>query len=451
MGPASIYPPDRDIYSVSRLNREVRELLEGKFPLLWVEGEVSGFSRPTSGHWYFTLKDATATVRCAMFRNRNRFVGFIPHDGMRVLLRIQVGLYESRGEFQLVGEHLELSGVGALLRAFEELKRRLAAEGLFDNARKRSVPSLPQCIGVVTSPTSAAIRDVLTVLHRRFSAIPVIIYPVPVQGTDAPPRIAAALALAGARQECDVLLLTRGGGSLEDLQAFNTEVVARAIAACPIPVVSAVGHEIDITIADYVADYRAPTPSAGAEHLSPDQGVWRRGFNQYLQRLITLARGRIARQRLALNHLERRLQPPGRRLQQAAQRLDDLEGRLHRAVRSSLQHHVTRLRSLIARLIQHTPTHRIQRLQGRREQLALRLQGAVLRRMEVYHQRFGTAVATLHAVGPLATLARGYAIVTDLPTGTILHHATETNPGDMVEARLASGRLHLRVIEVLPK
>jgi len=451
MDPSPVYLPERDIYTISRLNREVHHLLEGRFPFLWVEGEVSGFSRPASGHWYFTLKDASAAVRCAMFRGRNRFVGFIPQDGMQVLLRVQVGLYESRGEFQLVGEHLELSGTGVLLRSFEELKRRLAAEGLFDNARKQPIPSLPQRIGVITSPTGAAIRDVLTVLRRRFSAIPVLIYPVPVQGTEAPFRIAAALTLAGARQECDVLLLTRGGGSLEDLQAFNTEMVARAIAACPIPVVSAVGHEIDITIADYVADYRAPTPSAGAEHLSPDQRVWRHRMEQQLQRLIGLARGRIAHQRLVLNHLERRLQPPARRLQQAAQRLDDLEGRIHRAVRSVLHAHAVRLRGLTSRLVHRTPTHHIYLLQNRHEQLTLRLQRAALRRIELYHQRLGTATATLHAVSPLATLARGYAIVTNASTGMVLHHATEITLGNMVEARLAGGRLHLRVIDVLPE
>ncbi|MGA7800973.1 MAG: exodeoxyribonuclease VII large subunit, partial [Gammaproteobacteria bacterium] len=274
MQPPTVSLPQRDVYSVGRLNREVRAALEAGFALLWVEGELSNVARPASGHLYLTLKDAQAQVRCAMFRNRCQFLGFTPQNGMQVLVRARVSLYEPRGDFQLIIEHMEEAGDGALLRAFEALKQRLSKEGLFEEARKRPIPTLPRRVGVVTSPIGAAIRDILSVLRRRFPALPVLIYPVPVQGTDAAPQIAAAVRRASERADCDVLIVTRGGGSLEDLWAFNEELVARAIHDSAIPVVSGVGHEIDFTIADFVADRRAPTPSAAAELVSPDQAEW---------------------------------------------------------------------------------------------------------------------------------------------------------------------------------
>ena len=260
-GPAPADDRLRDIYTISRLNREVKSVLEGSFPLLWVEGEISNFAQPASGHWYFSLKDEAAQVRCAMFRGRNRQVGFCPENGMQVLIRARIGLYEARGEFQIIAEHMEEAGDGALRRAFEALKQRLAAEGLFDSAHKRAIPERPRCVGVITSPTGAAVHDILTTLRRRFPALPVVIYPVPVQGEGVAAQIADMLALAGRRADCDVLILARGGGSLEDLWAFNEEVVARAIHACPLPVVSGIGHEVDVTIADFVADQRAAAPS----------------------------------------------------------------------------------------------------------------------------------------------------------------------------------------------
>lgn len=264
----------RAVYTVSRLNQEVRLLLENVYPLIWVEGEISNLSRPSSGHYYFSLKDQEAQVRCAMFRNTAIRLRFQPKDGMQVLVRARVGLYPARGEFQLIIEHMEDAGDGRLRRAFEELKHKLQREGLFDAARKRPLPVPPRRLGIVTSPTGAAIHDVLTVLRRRFPLLPVLIYPVQVQGEGAAEQIAAAIRLANERKEVDLLLVTRGGGSLEDLWAFNEEVVARAIYASEIPVVSAVGHEVDVTIADLVADQRAPTPSAAAEMISPDAGAW---------------------------------------------------------------------------------------------------------------------------------------------------------------------------------
>ena len=256
--------PDRDIYSVSRLNREVRVLLERGFGSLWLEAEISNFARPSSGHWYFSLKDAAAQVRCAMFRQRNMLCAFTARDGQKVLVRARIGLYEPRGEYQLIVDHMEDAGLGALKRQFEELSAKLKQEGLFAAERKRPLPSLPRRIGIITSPTGAAVRDILHVLARRFPATAVLIYPVSVQGAQAAAEIVAALEMTGRRAECDVLILARGGGSLEDLWAFNDERVARAIATCPIPVISAVGHEMDITVCDAVADLRAATPSAAA-------------------------------------------------------------------------------------------------------------------------------------------------------------------------------------------
>ena len=266
--------PERNVYSVSALNREVRLLIERGLGVIWVEGELSNLAQPSSGHWYFSLKDRDAQLRCAMFRQRNSSVGFTPRAGQQVLVRGRVSLYEPRGDYQFIAEHMEEAGVGALKREFERLKAKLAAEGLFAPELKRSLPRIPKRIGVVTSPTGAAIRDILHILARRFPPASVLIYPSPVQGEAAVPALIESLRLAGERRECDVLIVARGGGSLEDLWAFNDERLARAIRACPIPVVSGIGHEVDFTIADFVADVRAPTPSGAAELVVPDRKEW---------------------------------------------------------------------------------------------------------------------------------------------------------------------------------
>src|ERR1700684_2080699 len=283
--PDTALRPNRDVYTVSRLNREVRVLLERGFGTLWVEAEISNFSRPSSGHWYFSLKDANAQVRCAMFRQRNMLCAFTVRDGQKVLVRARIGLYEPRGEFQLVVEHMEDAGLGALKRQFEELAARLEREGLFAAERKRPLPSLPRRIGIITSPTGGAVRDILHVLARRFAAAAVLVYPVPVQGAQAAVEIVAALEAAGRRAECDVLILARGGGSLEDLWAFNDARLARAIVASPIPIITGIGHEIDFTIADFAADVRAPTPSAAAEIAVPDAEEWHGAFVRFGARL----------------------------------------------------------------------------------------------------------------------------------------------------------------------
>jgi exodeoxyribonuclease VII large subunit len=336
--PASRPLRERDVYTVSRLNREARGLVEGTLGSIWLEGEISNFARPGSGHWYFSLKDDAAQVRCAMFRQRNAGLGMVPRDGMQVLVRARASVYEPRGEFQLIVDHLEESGEGELRRRFERLKRQLAAEGLFETARKRPLPRLPRRIGVVTSPTGAALRDILQVLRRRFAAVPVILYPVPVQGAGAAGQIAAAIALASARAEVDVLVVGRGGGSLEDLWSFNEEAVARAIVDCAMPVVSAVGHEVDVTIADLAADVRAPTPSAAAELIVPDAAEWLRSLAAAERRLAGAWRRRQAAWLDALDWARKRLSQlhPSLAIERQFQRLDDLDTRMGAAIRGQL-------------------------------------------------------------------------------------------------------------------
>jgi exodeoxyribonuclease VII large subunit len=396
----SAHSPQRDVYTVSRLNAEVRGVLEG-FPALWVEGEVSNLARPASGHLYFSLKDAGAQVRCAMWRNRAIGLRTKLEDGQQVLLRARIGLYEPRGEFQLIVESVEPAGDGLLRQRFEALRAQLAAEGLLDAARKRPLPTRLRRIGVVTSPSGAALHDVLTTLARRCPALSVTLYPTPVQGAQSVDGIVAALGHAGRRGECDVVLLVRGGGSLEDLWSFNDERVARAIVACPVPVVCGVGHEVDVTIADLVADLRAATPTGAAELVSPDGAELLRAAASLRQRLAhALQRElRLLAERVGDRARRLHLQHPGARLAQRGQRLDELELRLTAA----------------ARLV----------LERRRSRLGLAVQG-------------------LGTLSPLATLARGYAIVTDAQ-GRLLRQARDVAIGDEVEARLGRGRLTARV------
>jgi exodeoxyribonuclease VII large subunit len=437
----------RDIYSVSRLNREARALLEGSFPLLWLEGEISNLARPRSGHIYFTLKDEFAQIRCAMFRMRATNITFTPRDGIQILARVRVSLYEPRGDYQLVVEHMEEAGDGALRRAFDALKQRLFQEGLFEEGRKRPLPTLPRTIGVVTSPSGAAIRDILTVLQRRFPAIRVVIYPVAVQGEGAGREIAEAIHLAAKRAECEVLIVGRGGGSLEDLWAFNEEVVARAIHNSPIPVVSAVGHEVDVSIADFAADVRAATPSAAAELLSPDASQLQIKVAALQQRMHQAMRRRQQQRRLQLESVSKRLRHPGQRLQQIAQRLDELEWRLTHARRNQLRHRQARLATLQSRLQRHAPQSQLQRLQTRQQSLQSRLHHAIHDRVAQEKTRLGLQVRTLEAVSPLATLHRGYAIVTRETDGALIEQSTQVEPGARIRARLAAGELLCRVEE----
>ena len=439
---------DRDVLSVSQLNRKAKQLLETHLPLLWVEGELSNVSQPSSGHWYFTLKDEQAQVRCAMFRNRNMLVRFAPRQGQQVLIRARVSLYEGRGDYQLIVEHMEEAGFGALQRAFEALKLKLANEGLFDDAYKQPLPSLPKHIAVITSPTGAAIRDVLSVLNRRFPAIPVTVIPVAVQGKEAAPQIVRAIDLANRAGLFDVVILARGGGSLEDLWPFNEESVARAIHASELPIVSAVGHEVDFTIADFVADLRAPTPSAAAELLVPDAEDWLETFAGYEILLEEAIERKLQSFKQRLEWLRTRLRHPGERLQQQAQRLDGLELRLVRAIDHQLLRCHTRLNTLMLRQKPLQPRLRLNQLSQQVTQHHATLVKNMQRHLRAQQQRLAEAARLLQTVSPLNTLQRGYAIATDS------HHKVITNssqvaPGDSINARLAEGELQCRVEKIL--
>lgn len=441
----------RDVYTVSRLNKEVRLLLESGLPVLWLEGELSNFAAPASGHWYFSLKDAQAQVRCAMWKQRNSLLRFRPKEGMHVLARARVGLYEPRGEYQLIVEHLEEAGEGALKREFEKLKTRLAGEGLFAAERKRPLPAVPRRIGVVTSPTGAAIHDILRVLRARFPAAAVLVYPTAVQGAAAVPEIVRAIESASRRSECDVLIVARGGGSLEDLWCFNDERVARAIAACRVPTISGVGHEVDVTIADFVADLRAPTPSAAALAAVPDKAAWLEMLMQ-LEARFAAAMGRALRtQLLALGGVTRRLQisHPGAKLAQHTQRLDDLELRLRSSLRGALLHNRQRLEVLGARLWRENPRHRLEALCAHAAALRQRLTSALSGSLGALEQRLALAARTLDAVSPLATLSRGFAVVTRTQDGQLLRDASQAPAGTEIEARLSKGRVRATVTQQL--
>lgn len=442
-------PAERDVYSPTRLNREARTLLERGFPALWIEGEMSNLSRPSSGHWYFSIKDEGAQLRCAMFRQRNLLARFTPRDGQVVLLRGRISLYEPRGDYQFLVDHIEEAGEGALRRRFELLKARLAAEGLFATERKRALPKLPARIGVITSPSGAAIRDVLHVLRRRFCSIPVLIYPVPVQGAGAATQIASAIRLAAARADCDVLILARGGGSLEDLWSFNEEVMARAIADCTIPIVSGIGHEVDFTIADFVADLRAPTPSGAAELVAPDCNEWARHLSSCSRRLRQALRRSHARQVDRLAWLQRRLAQlhPGVALRQRAQHLDELEQRLVRAIGQSLRHSHSILTRHTAHLRQASPALRLISARNRLQSADIAMQRIVHRRVERARTKVELAAGRLNAVSPLATLQRGYAIVSNAD-GHVVTDAATLSTGHTIHARLAQGQFEARVVVV---
>lgn len=417
--------PEREIYSPSSLTRMARDLLEDTFPLIWIEGEISNFMRPSSGHFYFSLKDAQAQVRCAMFKPKSTFLRFKPTDGSRVLVRARVSLYEARGEFQVVVEHMEEAGEGALLREFQRLKAKLAAEGLFDAARKRPLPKLSHRIGVITSATGAAIRDVLSVFARRFPLVEVEVLPVPVQGREAPPAIVRMIERASAARRHDVLLLTRGGGSLEDLWAFNDESVARAVRASAIPIVSAIGHEIDFTLADFAADLRAPTPSAAAEILVPDASS--------LVRLLERDARRIT-------------QCANRRIEVAAQRVDHALARLrmlHPRVRLRLGSE--RLAQLRARLNLRRPEILLRKNRERLQALERHARSIIVRRLEARTLHVAQLARALNAVSPLATLQRGYAILIDVESGRVVKSQADARDGALLRARVADGDFAVRV------
>jgi len=419
--------PNEPAITVSQLNRKAKTLLEQGIARLWVEGEISNLSRPASGHIYFSLKDESAQVAAAWFRQRQRgpAVGF--KNGDKVLAYGRVSIYEARGNYQLIVEQMEPAGEGVLKQRYEALKKKLLAEGLFDEDRKQALPSLPARIGVITSPSGAAIRDVVTVLGRRFPAVPVVVYPAAVQGDAAPGELIAALETAEERNECDVLIVGRGGGSLEDLWAFNDEALARAIADCPIPVVSAVGHEVDFTIADFVADVRAPTPSGAAEMIVPDQHDWLRRINVLAARVARIGE---------------------RAVEDRAQQVDWFSGRMVAAIRQRLlgqRHDVQALRS---ELVQLSPAMSVQRSIARLDSLRQQLASGTNESLSELSHRVALLGRALHSVSPLATLDRGYAIVLD-GEGKAMTDASSAKLGDEIRARLSKGELVANVTKVV--
>ncbi len=435
-----------EVLSPSQLNTLARSLLEDTFPLVFVEGELGNVSRPASGHLYFTLKDARAQVRCALFKPKSQWLKFQPRDGMQVLARGRLTLYEARGDYQLILDTLEEAGEGALRRAFDQLKARLQAEGLFDAARKRPLPVFPQRIAVITSPSGAAVRDVLSVFARRFPLLAVDILPVPVQGNGAAAQITAMLQRAGDSGRYDAILLTRGGGSLEDLWAFNDEAIARAIAASPVPVISAVGHETDFSLSDFAADLRAPTPSVAAELLTPDQADLR-GRTSQLQRQLDSLHLRALQTRM------QRVDRAGLRLQalRPQARLDALRLRQHDAVRrlaaamtTQLQQRQARLRHADAVLRATAPGRRLQQLRQRLDALRPRPQAALARRLQHDALHLRGLARSLEAVSPLATIARGYSIL-QRDDGRVVRSVADVARGDALDARVADGTLRVRV------
>lgn len=437
----------RDIYSVARLNAEVRALLASGFPLLWVRGELSNLSAPASGHLYFSLKDEAAQVRCALFRAQRQLLRFQPANGQQVLVRGRVGLYEPRGDYQLIAEHLEPDGEGAQRLAFEALCQRLAAEGLFAPERKRPLPAFPRQVGLITSPTGAALRDLLAVFGRRWRGLALLIYPVQVQGEGAAESLIAALELANRRAECDVLIVARGGGSREDLAAFNDERLARAIAASGIPVVTGIGHEIDLSVADLVADQRAATPSAAAELVAPSALELLQRVAVLRARLAAAMRQRLEqgrqRQQAARRHLG--LLHPRQRLEQQAQRLDRLRWRLEGRMRAELSAHRASWQRLEARLLRAGPQPRLYQSRRDLEACEQRLHHALATRLSQARERLGRALVALDACSPLATLARGYAIVTRERDGALVRRAEMLERGEQVRLRFEHGTVKARI------
>ncbi|OCW96822.1 exodeoxyribonuclease VII large subunit [Alishewanella sp. HH-ZS] len=439
-----------DIYTVSRLNSEVRLTLELQFQQLWLVGEVSNFVAAASGHWYFSLKDQAAQVKVAMFKQANRYATVRPQNGQQVLIRARISVYEPRGEYQLLAEFIEPAGAGLLKQQFEQLKAKLAAEGLFAPERKQPLPANPRRVGVITSPTGAAVRDIITVLARRAPGIELIIYPCQVQGETAAAQLRNMLSTAIRRNEVDVLIIGRGGGSIEDLWCFNDEALARAVAECPIPIVSAVGHEIDFALTDFVADVRAATPSAAAELVSPDQSQYLVALTQLQQRLSRAMRRQLAQQQPRLMQLQQRLQQlhPQRRLEQQQQRLDELQLRLQRRMQQHLQT-ARRQHSYLQQSLQHlSPAKAIKQQQLQLQQLAKRLQQAQQQQLKYSSQQLARLSAQLHTVSPLATLARGYSISFDSQQQALTSSA-HLKVGDAISTRLARGSFSAVVTQVV--
>lgn len=437
------------IYSVSQLNQSVRQLLELQIGRIWLNAEISNFSQPASGHWYFTLKDEKAQLRAAMFRGQNIRVNFRPQNGQQVLVRATVTMYEPRGEYQLIIENMQPAGDGLLQQQFEILKQKLSAEGLFAQNYKQALPMPAKRLGVITSATGAALHDILNILKRRDPSLPVIIYPTAVQGEDAPRQIIRAIELANHRRECDVLIVGRGGGSLEDLWAFNDERVARAIFASQLPIIAAVGHETDVTIADFVADLRAPTPSAAAELVSRNQQELLRQLLEQKQRLEMAMDYFMARKLRIFGQLQHKLQQqnPELRITRQHNYLIQLQQKLVNATQQYLQQINRQQYNLKQRLILCDPRPQLQNCRQRYIQQQFQLKQLITQILSQYREKFSFSCSRLEAVSPLATLARGYSI-SESPNGQVLTKTQQIHIGETLKTRLQDGWLESKILSI---
>lgn len=436
------------VLTVSQLNRQVKNFLENEIGLLQVEGEVSNLSKPYSGHFYFTLKDSSAQIRCVFFKNRHQGeIAKALSDGQHVVAAGKLSLYEARGDYQLIVEQLTPAGLGALYQRFEELKAKLAAEGLFEASRKKAIPAFPMCIGLITSASGAALQDILSTLARRFPLPLILVYPSEVQGAGAPRQLISALQRANSDKRCDVLILARGGGSIEDLWAFNDEALARQIALSQIPIIAGIGHETDFTIADFVADCRAETPTAAAARATPDKLELLLTLDKIQSRMAAATLSCLQQYRLKLRHLCDKLASPKQAISSYWQRLDHLERQLQMAMEQTITRNQHRLQLQLAQLNQYNPQSQVNRSKAELEQLHRSLQQLIQQKLQTCRYRFNQSLATLQAVSPLATLERGYAIATK---NTQVLYSTETvKAGDMIGIQLAKGRLECQVLGVI--
>lgn len=440
-------------YSVSQLNRLSRQTLESKFPLIWVEGEISGLSKPASGHWYLKMKDESATVDCAMFRAQNSRCSFEPKNGLKVLARCKVTIYEANGKFQLIIEYLEDAGVGALQRKFEELKQQLLDQGLFDDRHKLTIPNYPKRIGLVTSPTGAAIQDILSILRRRYPIADVEVYPSIVQGKtsegiSAAQELSDRIMYANKKNRCDVLILSRGGGSIEDLWAFNDEALAHSIYDSLIPIISAVGHEIDFTIADFVADFRAATPSAAAEIVSPDINTIILGLDKKQHQLERIIHRFLQASEQQIDSLYGRIRNPVDYLSHVKNQLKGLRSRAHQSILTKLHRDYASLAGIDKTLTRYHPHQQLENLSDQIKSLEKKLKIGILDSLASKHKQWQNSLRLLNAISPLNTLERGYAIILDSHQ-KLIKHVADLKPGDQISTKLSDGTIFSSIDKIV--
>ena len=435
----------QEIISVSEINRRAKSILEENFPFVWIQGEVSNFFSAASGHWYFSLKDESSEIRCAMFANKSHRITFEPKDGDHLVLNGTLSIFEGRGQYQIIVEHIELAGEGALLKAFEELKKKLLTEGLFDDSLKKKLPSYPRSIAVVTSPDGAVIQDIINVLSRRSPFFSLTVVPTLVQGEKAAPLICEALNKASNLENIDLIILARGGGSIEDLWAFNNEEVARAIVNCPIPLVSAVGHETDFTISDFVADIRAPTPSIAAEIISQPYSELKETLEGYQSYLLKSVESQFDSQRTRITNLIKRIRHPGDKLREIGQKVDYLETALIQEMHQKVSFKKNQLNITQLSLQQNSPQNKVKEAKVYLQNASKDLLKAFKLKIERKRKLLGELVATIEAVSPLSVLARGYSIISTEPEGKILSSSNQVKIGQTISAVLNKGSIKAEV------